>query len=262
MIETEISYDAVDPGIERALEAKAWQVYVRPKKRFLINVLTILLRTGQMDGEAQHGAVVLLDQFFEGGGIALLGLADKQGVIHGDGTSLANLWPGAGKSSNIDISWCDASFASVTHDHHLRPHVSSIVQNLRSFRILDHSESSITHLPGVPRSEPCRPRAIGCQRSPRPHPARKKACRLHWNHGKPVPQQPGALYRTQHHSRFGTPQYRRNSPAMCRPAVMWSARWRNGRQPALPVPAHPLAGSPHARRCGKPAQAGVPHCST
>jgi hypothetical protein len=44
-----------------------------------------------MDGEAQHGAVVLLDQLFEGGGIALLGLADKQSVIHGDRTSLANL---------------------------------------------------------------------------------------------------------------------------------------------------------------------------
>src|SRR5208282_1340754 len=149
MIETEISYDAVDPGIERALEAKAWQVYVRPKKRFLINVLTILLRTGQMDGEAQHGVVVLLDQFFEGGGIALLGLADKQGVVHADWASLANLWPGAGKSSSIDISWSDASFASVTHDHHLRPHEPSMVQTLRSLicpAYHDHSHVVLARL--------------------------------------------------------------------------------------------------------------------
>src|ERR1700733_7890019 len=132
MIETEISYDAVDPGIERALEAKARQVYVRPKKNLVINVLTILLRTSEMDGEAQHGAVILVDQFFEGGGVALLGLADKQRDIHGDWTGLTNLWPGGGKSSSIDICWSYTSFAGVTHDNYLRPHESSTVRNLRS----------------------------------------------------------------------------------------------------------------------------------
>src|SRR5947209_6853613 len=57
MIETEISYDAVDPGVERALEAKARQVYVCPEKHFLINVLTILprLAASEVLGRAQHG---------------------------------------------------------------------------------------------------------------------------------------------------------------------------------------------------------------
>src|SRR2546427_13183585 len=85
-----------------------------------------------MDGEAQHGSVVLPDQFFEGGGIALLGFADEQAVVHADRASLANLWPGGSKSSSIDISRSDASFVCVTHDHPFRPHESSITQNLRS----------------------------------------------------------------------------------------------------------------------------------
>src|SRR5712692_4683139 len=93
--------DAVDPGVERALEAKARHVYVC-------------------------------------GGIALLGFADEQGVVHADRASLANLWPGGSKSSSIDISWSDASFACVTHDHH------SVRTNLQLFRISDYSESSIT----------------------------------------------------------------------------------------------------------------------
>src|SRR5713226_584298 len=66
------------------------------------------------------------------------GLADEQGVVHADRASLANLSPGGGKSSSIDMSWSDANFACVTHDHH------SVRTNLRSLRICDHSESAIT----------------------------------------------------------------------------------------------------------------------
>src|SRR5712692_7498871 len=125
VIEAEIGHNAIDPGVKRTLEAKARQVYVCPEKRLLINVLTILLRAGEMDGEAQHGAVVLPDQFFEGGGIALLGFADKQGVVHADWASLASLRPGGAKSSSMRITWSDASFACITHDH------PSICTNIR-----------------------------------------------------------------------------------------------------------------------------------
>ena len=82
VIQAEIGDDAIDPGVERALEAEARQIDVGAKKGFLIDVLTIFLRAGEMDRQAQHGAIILPHQFFEGGGVALLGFADQRGVIH------------------------------------------------------------------------------------------------------------------------------------------------------------------------------------
>src|SRR5712692_1941093 len=172
VIEAEIGHNAIDPGVKRTLEAKARQVYVCPEKRLLINVLTILLRAGEMNGQAQNGAIVLPHQFFEGGGIALLGLADEQGVIHASRAAFASPWPRSGKSSSVDIGWSDASFACVRHDYH------SVQTNLRSLGIVDHPESWITHVRGALRSKPCRPHAVGCRRNPRLRPARKTARRL------------------------------------------------------------------------------------
>ena len=84
MIQTEVGHDAVDPGVERTLEAETRQIDVRPQKRFLINVLPIFRRTGEVNGQTQHGAIVLPHQFFERGGVALLGLANQRGIVHPD----------------------------------------------------------------------------------------------------------------------------------------------------------------------------------
>ena len=77
MIQTEVGHDAIDPGVERTLEAEARQIDVGTQERLLINVLSIFRRTGEMDGEPQHGAIVLPHQFFERGRVALLGLTNS-----------------------------------------------------------------------------------------------------------------------------------------------------------------------------------------
>src|ERR1019366_6710886 len=74
--------DTVDPGIKRALETEVADIAVGLEKRFLVNVLGILFRAGQVIGEAQHGAIVLAHQFLERGVIASLCFPDQLRVIH------------------------------------------------------------------------------------------------------------------------------------------------------------------------------------
>src|SRR4051794_36142569 len=81
MVETEIGHDAVNPGVERALETEAIQVGVGAQKGFLEDILAILLRPGEMNGEPQDGAVILTNQFFESGRVSLLRFTNENGVI-------------------------------------------------------------------------------------------------------------------------------------------------------------------------------------
>ena len=53
VIQTQIRNDAVNPGIERALESEAREIDVRTQKRFLVNVLPVFLRTRKVDGKPQ-----------------------------------------------------------------------------------------------------------------------------------------------------------------------------------------------------------------
>src|SRR5689334_881363 len=82
MIQAEIGHDAIDPSVKGALEAETREIDVCPKERFLINVLTILLRAREMHRQPQHGTVVLPHQFFEGRGVPLLRLANQRGVVN------------------------------------------------------------------------------------------------------------------------------------------------------------------------------------
>src|SRR5438477_884058 len=84
MIETEIGDDAINPCVKRTLESKTRKIDISPEKRLLIDVLTILLRASEVDGQPQHRTIVLPHQFFEGCGVSLLGLADQGGIIHTD----------------------------------------------------------------------------------------------------------------------------------------------------------------------------------
>jgi hypothetical protein len=70
VIEAQVGYDAVDPGIERALKPEAADVYVGAEKSFLVDILAVFLRPGEMNRKAEHGPIVLPNQFFESGGVA------------------------------------------------------------------------------------------------------------------------------------------------------------------------------------------------
>jgi hypothetical protein len=91
VIETQIGHDSVDPGIERALKPEAANVYVRAQEGFLVNVLGIFLRTGEMHRQAQNWPIVLPHQFFESAGVAELSSADKLGVIYTSWTNLVSM---------------------------------------------------------------------------------------------------------------------------------------------------------------------------
>ena len=81
MIQAKIGHDAIHPSIERTFKAKTGQIDVRPQKRFLVNVLAIFLRSGNMHCQPQHGAIILPHQFLEGCGVALLRCANQLEVV-------------------------------------------------------------------------------------------------------------------------------------------------------------------------------------
>src|SRR5580698_6329806 len=93
MIQAQIGHNPVNPSVERALEAEPAQINVGAKKSFLVDVLTIFLRSGKMHRQTQHGAVILAHQFFEGGGIAHLSLTDEKRVIDAGWADLCSLLP-------------------------------------------------------------------------------------------------------------------------------------------------------------------------
>src|SRR5438046_1154415 len=90
MVEAEIRGNAIDPCIKRALETKPRQMYVGAQESFLINVLAIVFRAGEMNGEAKDRAVIFLDKLLEGCDIALLRCSTQLRVIHSTGASLVS----------------------------------------------------------------------------------------------------------------------------------------------------------------------------
>ena len=91
VIEAQVGHDSVDPGIEGTLKAEAANVYISTQKGFLVDVLSIFLRAGEMNCEAQHGTVVLPYQFFESGCVAELSSADELCVIYANWTNLLSM---------------------------------------------------------------------------------------------------------------------------------------------------------------------------
>ena len=81
MIEAKIGDDAVDPGVEGALEAKTGDVFVCLQERFLINVLGLGVGAGQMHRQPEHRLVVVPYQLLEGGAIATLRFADQNCIV-------------------------------------------------------------------------------------------------------------------------------------------------------------------------------------
>ncbi|SRR6266498_3518126 len=81
VIKTEIRSNAIDPRIKRTLETKPRQMYKGAQKSFLINILTILLRAGEVNGQAKYRPVILLHELPERCGIALLCCPNQPYVV-------------------------------------------------------------------------------------------------------------------------------------------------------------------------------------
>jgi hypothetical protein len=91
MVEAQIRHDAVDPGIERALEPEAADVDVSAQEGFLVDVLAVFLGAGEVNRQAEYGPVVLANQFFKSGGIAELCSADELRVIYARCSNLLSM---------------------------------------------------------------------------------------------------------------------------------------------------------------------------
>ncbi len=82
MIEAEIGNDAVDPGIEGTLKTETAQILVGLEEGLLINVLSVRLRSRQVQRQPQHRLIVMTHQDLEGRAVSLLRLADQTRVVN------------------------------------------------------------------------------------------------------------------------------------------------------------------------------------
>jgi hypothetical protein len=89
MIQAQIRYDPVNPSVERTLKAEAADVLISFQERVLVNVLSVLFGSGEMEGEPQYRVIVVTDEFLEGGAVPALCLPDEHRVIDAAILSLA-----------------------------------------------------------------------------------------------------------------------------------------------------------------------------
>jgi hypothetical protein len=88
-IERDIGDDTVEPGVKGALEAEVRKIPVGLEEGFLHDVLRIILRSGDVEGQAQDSLVMLPDQRIEGAARARLRLADQLVFQRPLGTGIA-----------------------------------------------------------------------------------------------------------------------------------------------------------------------------
>jgi hypothetical protein len=62
MVQAQVGHNAVKPGVERALEAEVPDVSIGLQEGLLVDILGVLLGTGQVQGQPQDRLVVLPDQ--------------------------------------------------------------------------------------------------------------------------------------------------------------------------------------------------------
>ena len=82
MIEAKVGYDPIYPCIKRTFETKTGEIDIGAEKCFLVDILTIFRRAGQVNGKTQNCAIVLPHKLFKCRSISLLGLANESGVVH------------------------------------------------------------------------------------------------------------------------------------------------------------------------------------
>src|SRR5438046_9805358 len=81
MIEAKVGYDPIYPCIKRTFETKTGEIDIGAEKCFLVDILTIFRRAGQVNGKTQNGAIVLPHKLFKCRSIALVGLAYEGGAV-------------------------------------------------------------------------------------------------------------------------------------------------------------------------------------
>src|SRR5260370_11122851 len=81
MVQAKIGHNAINPGIKRALEAKASDVLVSLEEGVLIDVLGVVLGAGEMERQPQNRLIVVTHQFLEGGAVPALRLADEDRIV-------------------------------------------------------------------------------------------------------------------------------------------------------------------------------------
>ena len=82
VIQAQISHNAIDPGVEGAFKPKTPHVLIRFQERFLVNVLSVGLRSGEVESQPEHRLIIVTDQFLEGSAIPALRLSDQHRVIY------------------------------------------------------------------------------------------------------------------------------------------------------------------------------------
>ena len=81
LVQAQIGDDPVNPGIKRALEAEVADIPVGLEEGLLVNILGIVLRTGQVQGQPQHLVFILAHQGVEGRAGTGLRLADQVHLV-------------------------------------------------------------------------------------------------------------------------------------------------------------------------------------
>src|ERR1700692_16249 len=81
MIETEVGYDAVDPGVEGTFKAETSKILIGLEESLLIHVLRVRLRSGEVQRQPQNRLIVMTHEYFEGGAVSLLRLADQSRIV-------------------------------------------------------------------------------------------------------------------------------------------------------------------------------------
>src|SRR5215472_11397950 len=120
MVEAEVSHNAVNPRVKRALETEAWQFQKSAQESFLIDILTVLGRTGKMNRDAENRSVVLIDELFESRSIALVCGSNQLRVIHARKIGFGGREHGDQASNSIHVATLATSFVR------LMQHVGSI----------------------------------------------------------------------------------------------------------------------------------------
>src|SRR5437762_14897 len=80
LIQAQIGDNAINPRIERALEAEITDVAVGFQESFLVDILGVVLAAGQVQRQAKHLLLILLDQGVECHARPGLRFADKLGL--------------------------------------------------------------------------------------------------------------------------------------------------------------------------------------
>jgi hypothetical protein len=76
MIEAEIGHNAVNPGVKGTFKTEVPDVPVGFQERFLVNILGFVVGSSEVHCQPQHSLIVVPHQFFKGGAISALRLAN------------------------------------------------------------------------------------------------------------------------------------------------------------------------------------------